>query len=477
MSAMRIIATILVLTFCCPAGAFAQIRVKPEHAASRLSGWKLAATEDTQIMFETTDTGSATVALESADPLEIETVEGGTARLRPGWDGTVGYSHYALELTSKGAGALSVRLKRSLPPQTPQQTSAVQMLQFRNAFSQRPSKPPQNGEDFSAWQQRHRELLRKVLMSDNVPERVPLDAEILSTDDFPLFTLQRIRYRSRTDRTSVLLLSVPRHDDTQSGSESTETQLRGSQQPGSAYPLLLALHGHEADWGDADRKAWTTGHSDDFVAWFAERGWAVLQPATMNHKLQNPDWTLQGEWTWDAMVALDYAATVPQIDSRHVAVCGLSTGGHLAMNMLALDDRVQAGVVGCILSTWNHYQHRLRIPPHCDCGIHGQLSGVLEQCDWAALAAPKAVLFQHGRKDAAYCPGADEHLLDLKWNTGILPEEEFATMFDEVRRAWQLSGRTDGVSINLHDGAHQVDNESAFQWLSHSTDAKHQPNQ
>jgi len=35
----------------------------------------------------------------------------------------------------------------------------------------------------------------------------------------------------------------------------------------------------------------------------------------MNHSLQHQDWTLQGEWSWDAMVALDYAATVPERDS------------------------------------------------------------------------------------------------------------------------------------------------------------------
>ena len=118
--------------------------------------------------------------------------------------------------------------------------------------------------------------------------------------------------------------------------------------------------------------------------------------ATMNHTLRHADWTLQWEWAWDAMVALDYAATLADVDMDRVAVCGLSTGAHLSMNVLALDARVKAGVVGCILSTWNHYERRFRIPPHCDCGIHAQLGGILAQCDWAALAAPKPVMFQHG---------------------------------------------------------------------------------
>jgi dienelactone hydrolase len=185
----------------------------------------------------------------------------------------------------------------------------------------------------------------------------------------------------------------------------------------------------------------------------------------MDHQLQHAGWTLQGEWTWDAMVALDYAATVPEVDMQRAAVCGLSTGGHLAMNMLALDDRIRAGVVGCVFSTWNHYRRRCRIPPHCDCGISGQLGDKLEQCDWAALAAPKHVLFQHGRQDAALGPGADPKYLDLAWNNGVMPQAEFDAAWAEVRRAYTLVGTPQSCDLRIHPGKHAVENETAFRWL------------
>ncbi len=111
------------------------------------------------------------------------------------------------------------------------------------------------------------------------------------------------------------------------------------------------------------------------------------------------------------------------------------------MNVLALDDRVQAGVVGCVLSTWNHCRRRLRIPPHCDDGIGEQLGLKLEQCDWAALAVPKPVQFQHGRKDACFCPGADAKLLNLDWNLAVMPLAEYETAFAEVKRAYALAAR------------------------------------
>ena len=165
------------------------------------------------------------------------------------------------------------------------------------------------------------------------------------------------------------------------------------------------------------------------------------------------------------LVALDYAAGIPGVDAGRVAVCGLSTGAHLAMNMLALDARVRAGVVGCILSTWHHYRRRIRLPPGCDCGILAQLGNQIEQCDWAALAAPKPVQFQHGRRDAMYCPGADLALLDLEWMTAVMPEEEFSRVFTEVERAYRLAAAAGKVKLHIHGEGHRVNNPAALGFL------------
>jgi hypothetical protein len=135
------------------------------------------------------------------------------------------------------------------------------------------------------------------------------------------------------------------------------------------------------------------------------------------------------------------------------------------MNMLALDDRIKAGVAGCILSTWNHYDKRFRIPPHCECGIYSQLSPLFEQCDWAALAAPKPVMYQHGKQDAAFCPGADQKLLELDWNTGIMPQMEYDAQFEEIIRAYRMFDREKDVTTFYHGGPHSINNEAAFDWL------------
>jgi len=413
--------------------------IQPEHPACQLDGCRVTPDAACGLSFEFKQAGHYEVILKAVAPLLIVEQRGLTARLRPGWDGTIGYSLYALEVEAEAEGVGLVRLAIEPVPDGECQSASV--------FAARGSKFPDRSGPFMVWQQEWRKNLASLLMQGGLPARVPLTAEVVESVDYPTFTLRRVRYLTQADRTNTLLLSLPRNVS-------------------GPVPLLLALHGHEASWGEADASAFNTpGHSDDFCAYFADRGWAVVQPATMNHTLQHAGWTLQGEWTWDAMVALDYAAGIPGVDAGRMAVCGLSTGAHLAMNILALDARVRAGVVGCILSTWHHYRTRIRLPPGCDCNILAQLGNQIEQCDWAALAAPKPVQYQHGRRDAMYCPGADPALLDLDWMTAVMPEGEFSMVFDEVERAYRLADAAGMVQLHIHGEGHRVDNPSALGFL------------
>jgi poly(3-hydroxybutyrate) depolymerase len=416
------------------------------HRGNRLGPVQDIRLEGSVLSLRSPQPGEAVLVLRSDRPLAVEACQGAEAVLRPGWDGTLGYSLYGLHLRVPAAGALEVRLRQTPPPAAPVPTTPEEAARFEREFAARASRSPDGLPAFQAWQAAQRRRLLDVFLGGALPERGPLEARILATRDYPVFQLVRVEYRSLPDRTNQLLLSLPK------GVERA--------------PLLLALHGHEADWGQAVEAAYTAGHTDDFIAHFAERGWAVLQPATMDHTLQHREWTLLGERTWDAMRALDYGLTLPQVDPERVAVCGLSTGAHLTMNLLALDQRIRAGVVGCILSTWHHVGTRFRMPPHCDCGVMAQLSPAMELCDWAAIAAPKPVQYQQGRQDVCFCPGGDPAKLSLEWNTGVMPEREYEVMFAEVQRAYRLLDRPDHLESLIHGGPHKVDNEAAFAWLN-----------
>lgn len=420
--------------------------VQPLHIETRMGGIGHFSGEGEIISLDFKNLGKAFLVIKAETPLRLISAQGVKATLRPGWDGTLGYKMYGLSLVPEKEGRVEVVFEALQPPAQAIPTTDEEMEQFKEELQGRTSRFQDSAADFPDWQKQYRDSLICTLMGGPLPQRVPLDLEIEYEKDYENFRLIAFSYQSKKYRRNKALLSIP----------------RGQKEA----PILLALHGHETSWGVADSSAFREGHADDFCAYFANRGWAVLQPATMDHQLQYPEWTLQGEWTWDAMCAIDICSAYPSINMDRVAVCGLSTGGHLAMNLLALDQRIKAGVVGCILSTWNHYDKRFRIPPHCDCGISHQLAPVMEQCDWAALAAPKPVLFQHGLQDASFCPGADETLLDLNWNTGIMPQEEYDALFSEVTRAYKLLGKEGKVKTIYHDGPHAVDNQAAFEWLN-----------
>ena len=63
-------------------------------------------------------------------------------------------------------------------------------------------------------------------------------------------------------------------------------------------------------------------------------------------------------------------------------------------------------------------------------------------------------------------PGAEPTLLDLKWNTGVMPAAEYDALFAEVKRAYTLTQSLPSVVTLIHDAEHRVDNEAAFRWLN-----------
>ena len=119
------------------AAAFEEVTPAPLHPASRLADWKLKAFEEGVLTFQVSAKGDARLVLKSANPLLVEEVSGGTATLRPGWDGTIEYSHYGLELSAKAPGEVIVRLRTILPPAAPIETSDEELAQFRHTFENR----------------------------------------------------------------------------------------------------------------------------------------------------------------------------------------------------------------------------------------------------------------------------------------------------------------------------------------------------
>ena len=70
-----------------------------KHPANQMDGVRLVREDAGVLRLRALRASSARLVLKSDAPLTVVFTQGAEARLRPGWDGTLGYAHYGLELS------------------------------------------------------------------------------------------------------------------------------------------------------------------------------------------------------------------------------------------------------------------------------------------------------------------------------------------------------------------------------------------
>lgn len=202
---------------------------------------------------------------------------------------------------------------------------------------------------------------------------------------------------------------------------------------GGKYPAVLAVNGHGGS-------AWKMFQPDDVHYWygdaFARRGYVVLAldishrptedrraPFMTEPLYTDPesgddpvhgngahpavkaagfdsDWEEDGERVWDAMRALDYLSSLPQVDTSRLLVTGLSMGGTVTAMVSALDPRVTLSLaavpsadLGVMLYKGNHPCWRWQ---------HGDVREYFDSSDLFALIAPRPLVVMTGKADSTY---------------------------------------------------------------------------
>lgn len=109
--------------------------------------------------------------------------------------------------------------------------------------------------------------------------------------------------------------------------------------------------------------------------------------------------TLWGMILRDDLMALDYLASRPEVDTQRLGVTGISMGATRTWWLMALDERLKTGVaVACLTRYQNLIRHE-ELKAH---GIYYFVPGLLNHFDTeaiVALMAPRPVLFQTGDQD------------------------------------------------------------------------------
>ena len=109
--------------------------------------------------------------------------------------------------------------------------------------------------------------------------------------------------------------------------------------------------------------------------------------------------TLWGMILRDDLMALDYLAARPEIDAARIGVTGISMGATRSWWLMALDDRLKAGVAVACLTRYQDLMAEAGFRHH---GIYYYVPGMLAHFDTEAviaLAAPRPLLCQNGDQD------------------------------------------------------------------------------
>ena len=247
-------------------------------------------------------------------------------------------------------------------------------------------------DQWQATLDERREMWREMLGLSPLPERTPLQATVTGVLDRDDYVVEKIHFQS-----------VP-------GAYVIGNLYRPAKVSGR-LPAVLYLCGHSKGKVNPPYQA--------NPRWFGQHGYValVLDPIQLGesqglhhgtYREGRWDWpsrgyTPVGTEVWNAMRALDYLETRPDVDPERMGVTGLSGGGVVSWCLGAADQRVKVVVPVCQTGSIEHVVVDRATDGHCDCAFW---INYYRWCwpDLGALIAPRALLIASGTEDVLWRP-------------------------------------------------------------------------
>ena len=273
-------------------------------------------------------------------------------------------------------------------------------------------------DEGKAWQDALRSKLNDLMNIDDLialGEANPLQPALTQEEARDGYTVYEYRIQSTRARSIPIVLTVP------------------SPLPAQPVPAIVCIHGHGGDrYATYNPESIYKGCASEL----ARQGYVTIAADVGQHEVYEQGRTLMGERLWDLMRCVDLLASRPEVDKARIGCAGLSLGGEMAMWLGAMDTRVAATVSCGYLTTMDQMEVN-----HCMCW---KFDGLRELVDWTdvySMIAPRPLQCQNGRRE----PYQD-------FTPGIARQA-----IEEVRVAYADFGAPDAASLDIHDGAHEVD--------------------
>jgi dienelactone hydrolase len=251
---------------------------------------------------------------------------------------------------------------------------------------------PLSPDEWNATVAQRREMWREMLGLSPLPPRTPLKATVTGVLERGDYVVEKVHFQCLPGAYVIGNLYRP--------AKVTER-----------LPAVLYLCGHSKGKVNAPYQA--------NPRWFGQHGYValVLDPIQLGesqgihhgtYREGRWDWpsrgyTPAGTEVWNAMRALDYLETRPDVDADRMGVTGLSGGGVISWCLGAADERVKVVVPVCQSGSIEHVVTDRATDGHCDCAFW---INYYRWCwpDLGALIAPRSLLIASGSEDVLWRP-------------------------------------------------------------------------
>jgi dienelactone hydrolase len=275
---------------------------------------------------------------------------------------------------------------------------SLRALQLRDRFLD-------GAETWDQWQARRPRLHQQYLEMLGLwplPEKTPLQATVTGRIERESFVVEKLHFQSRPGLYVTANLYLPRPA------------------PAEKVPAVLYLCGHSNRGRDGNKTAF-----QHHGMWFANNGYVCLILDTLqlgeipgvHHGTyregrwwwQAAGYTPAGVECWNAIRALDYLQSRPEVDAERIAVTGISGGGAATVWVSAADDRVKVAVPVSGFSDLDCYVGDKVLNGHCDCMFLVNRYG-WEWTTILALIAPRPLLFLNSGHDPIFPMDGNERI-------------------------------------------------------------------
>ena len=250
-------------------------------------------------------------------------------------------------------------------------------------------RPPASREQWEEARPGLELSLMEVLGLDPLPDRTPLNPRITGRAECAAYTVENVVFESRPRFYVTANLYIP----------------KSASLPA---PAVVVTMGHAME----ESKNYHLYHAAQVS--LARLGFVVLgfdpigqgerRLPGFGHHLAYGSFlvgrTMEGMMVWDAMRALDYLLTRPEVDPERIGLTGNSGGGMNTFYAMPVDERFAAGASFCFVCSYFDWVRDGG--NHCICN---HLPGVfrrLEEFEILALRAPRPILVGSGSEDRIF---------------------------------------------------------------------------